>query len=181
MYRMLQLAVAAAVALPLATATSQSQAPPNWNGLQFLQGRWIGEGTSQAGAGGGYFTFEPDLNGTVWVRRNHAEYPAANRAPIVHEDLMIVYVDPDGTTLRALYTDTERHVIPYVVSVSAGRDTASFLSEPPPGQPTYRLTYVRRGTDRMSVTLEMAPADHPRQFKTIVEGSVRKQAVNAGG
>jgi hypothetical protein len=174
MYRIHVLALAGTLALPLATAASQSQAKTTWDALQFLQGRWVGEGTSEVGAGGGYFTFEPDLNGTVWVRRNHAEYPAANRAPIVHEDLMIVYVDPDGATLRAFYTDTERHVIPYVVSVSAGRDTASFVSEPPPGQPTYRLTYVRRGADRMSVTLEMAPADHPQQFKVVVQGSVRK-------
>jgi hypothetical protein len=36
------------------------------------------------------------------------------------------------------------------------------------------LTYVRRGADRMSVTLEMAPADHPQQFKVVVQGSVRK-------
>jgi hypothetical protein len=55
---------------------------------------------------------EPDLLGTGWLRRNHAECPAANRPPIVHEDLMIVYVDPDGTTVRALCSRWQRRTIP---------------------------------------------------------------------
>jgi len=31
---------------------------------------------SEAGRGGGYATFEEDLQNKVIVRRNHAEYPA---------------------------------------------------------------------------------------------------------
>ncbi|HZR22331.1 MAG TPA: hypothetical protein VFA59_02010 [Vicinamibacterales bacterium] len=141
--------------------------------LSFMQGKWIGEGTSEMGAGAGYFTFEPDLAGKIWVRRNHAEYPGQNGAkPAVHDDLMIVYLD--GASTRAFYTDTEGHVIPYVVSMSADEQTVTFISEPQPKQPRYRLTYVRLEPGRMTVTLEMAQPDHPDQFSRIVEGRVRK-------
>ena len=135
----------------------------------FMQGKWVGEGTSEMGAGSGYFTFEPDLGGKVWVRRNHAEYPSG-----VHDDLMIVYADEGSNTTRAFYTDTEGHVIPYVVSFSADQRTVTFVSEPQPKQPRYRLTYVRLESGRMTVTLEMAQPDRPDQFSKIVEGRVRK-------
>jgi hypothetical protein len=156
-------------------ARAQQADRGDWGALSFMQGKWVGEGTSEAGQGAGWFTFEPDLQGKVWIRRNHAEYPAAgNRPPTVHEDVMIVYADAAANATRAFYTDSEGHTFGYRVAFSADRRQLIFTSEPQRGQPRYRLTYVRLGPERMSVVLEMADPDHPDDFKKIVEGVVRK-------
>lgn len=167
--------IAAAVVMSSSAVRSQPAARSRWDGWQFMQGKWIGEGTSEAGRGSGYFTFEPDLDGKVWVRRNHAEYPGAGSAPpTIHDDLMVVYTDAATDQTRAFYTDTEGHTIGYVVSVSADRNALTFVSDRQSGQPRYRLTYVRLDPTRMSVVLETAPPDRPEEFRKIVEGFVRK-------
>lgn len=169
--------LAAVAALTIAAAGAQlgARQQTTLDALQFLQGKWVGEGTSELGQGAGYFTFEPDLGGKVWVRRNHSEYPAtATRPKAIHEDLMIVYLDTATSQTRAFYIDTEGHTIPYAVGISADRKTVTLLGDAQPGQPRYRFTYVRLESGRMSVTLEMAAADHPDQFRKIVEGVVRK-------
>jgi hypothetical protein len=156
-----------------ASPAAQPPAPMTLDALQFMQGKWVGEGTSEIGQGSGHFSFESTLDGKAWLRRNRAEYPAANGRPAaVHEDLMIVYVD-EGT-VRAFYTDSENHTIRYRVSVAADKKTVTFVSDPPAGQPKYRLTYVRLDATRITVGLETAQADHPDDFKKIVEGRVRK-------
>lgn len=151
----------------------QGATPTAVDSLQFMQGKWVGEGTSELGSGSGYFTFERVLNGKAWLRRNRSEYPgAAGRTPAVHEDLMIVYVDDGGA--RAFYTDTENHTIAYRVAIGGDKPTVTFVSDPPPGQPTYRLTYVRLDAMHMTVALEMAQPGHPDDFKTVVQGRVRR-------
>jgi hypothetical protein len=156
-----------------ASGAAQSIAPTTLDALQFMQGKWVGDGTSELGQGSGYFSFEPALNGKAWLRRNRSEYPATTDRPAaVHEDLMIVYVD--AGVVRAFYTDTENHTIPYRVAIGADTATVIFLSEPPAGQPKYRLTYVRLDTTHMTVALEMAPPDRAADFRTIVEGRVRR-------
>jgi hypothetical protein len=73
--------------------------------LKFLEGTWQGKGSSEAGKGGGYPTFEEDLQGKVMVRTSHAEYPAPQGKPVyVHDDLMIIYPDR-GKGIGAFYTD----------------------------------------------------------------------------
>jgi hypothetical protein len=152
---------------------AQAPAPITLDALQFMQGKWVGEGTSEMGQGSGYFTFEADLGGKVWIRRNHSEYPQPNgKPPSVHEDLMIVYTD--GGSVQAFYTDTENHTIPYRVTTSDDKKTFTFLSDPLTGQPRYRLTYTRLDPGHMTVGLEMATPDHPDDFRKIVEGRVRK-------
>jgi hypothetical protein len=161
------------VAASAASPAGQPPAPTALDALQFMQGKWVGEGTSELGRGSGYFSFEPTLNGKAWLRRNHSEYPAANGRPAaVHEDLMIVYVD-EGS-VRAFYTDTESNTIPYRLSIADDKKTVTFVSNPPAGHPRYRLIYVRLDATHMTVGLEMAQADHPDDFKKIVEGRVRK-------
>ena len=174
----LPIALLAAVFVSVSSAAS---AQPNQASLsdvwKAMQGKWVGEGTSEMGQGAGYFSFEPDLLGKVWVRRNHAEYPSPNNSapPAIHEDLMVVYVDTASRQSRAFYVDTEGHVIQYVVTATDDQKSLTFIAEPQPDQPRYRLTYTRLAPGRMSVVLETAPADHPDQFKKIVEGTVRKQ------
>jgi hypothetical protein len=104
-------------------------------GLEFMVGKWKGEGTGEPGAGQGAFSFLPELNGQILVRRNFNQLASGPR----HEDLMIVYLD--GKTPRAIYFDTEGHTIPYNVSFPA-KNTAVFESS---GPPAYRLTYTLEG------------------------------------
>jgi len=135
--------------------------------LAFMQGKWVGEGTSEMGQGGGWFSFESAMNGKAWLRRNHAEYPSG-----VHEDLMIVYVD--GGAVRAFYTDTENHTIAYRVTIAGDKKMVTFVSDAAAGQPRYRLTYVRIDDAHMTVGLEMAQPDRPDAFRKIVDGRVRR-------
>ena len=166
--------VAALLMCPtLSQAQVQAQAPITLDALQFMTGKWVGEGTSEMGRGSGYFTFESDLGGKVWIRRNHSEYPQPNgKPPAVHEDVMIVYTD--GGLVRAFYTDTENHTIPYRITISDDKKSATFLSDLQTGQPRYRLTYVRLEPGRMTVVLETAAPDHPDEFRKTVEGRVRR-------
>lgn len=143
--------------------------------LQFLLGKWEGEGSAEAGRGSGYFSFESSLQDRVLVRKNHSEYRQARDRPVYrHDDLMIVYVDAATKQVRAFYTDNEQHVINYAISVSANGTSVVFLSEAQTGAPRYRLTYATTQTGKMSVTLETAQPDNPDHFQKIVEGMVKK-------
>jgi len=164
-------------ALAFAAIPSRSADAPGLSALKFLEGKWVGEGSSEAGRGGGYATFEEDLQNKVIVRRNHAEYPASHdRAAYQHDDLMIIYVDPASKELRAFYTDNEGHVIHYTVSVSTDGNIVSFLGERPPAAPQYRLTYTRREENKMTILLEARGASQDAVFQKIVEGKMVKTA-----
>lgn len=143
--------------------------------LKFLEGKWIGEGSSEAGQGGGYATFEQDLQGKVLVRRNHAEYPAADGRPAYqHDDLMVIYSDTTTKGIRAFYTDNEGHIIHYTVSVSPDGNTATFLGDVDGNAPRYRLSYTRTGRDKMTIWLEMGRGADMASFHKIVEGKMVK-------
>src|SRR5260370_6189124 len=80
--------------------------------LQFLVGNWTGEGGGEPGQGSGSFTFAPDLQGKILVRKNVAEYPPSNGKPAYrHDDLMVVYHDYAARRLRAIYFDSEDHAL----------------------------------------------------------------------
>jgi hypothetical protein len=91
--------------------------------LEFLLGKWIGVETNKAESGA--FSFEPQLNNKIIVRRNSAPN---------HEDLLVIYIEDET---RAVYFDNEGHVIHYKVSVPS-ENRAVFESD---GAPKYRLTY----------------------------------------
>jgi hypothetical protein len=159
-----------------AAVAQQQPSSGGWEPLQFLVGQWVGEGTAETKqAGAGTCSFEPDLQKKVLVRRNHAEYPAAEGHPaIAHDDLMVIYPDAVLHELRAFYTDNEGHVIHYTVT-SDGR-TAVFLGDAQPGHTRYRLTYALTQPGHMTITLEMAAPGHPDQFQKIIEGKLRRSA-----
>lgn len=143
--------------------------------LQFLLGKWEGEGSAEVGKGSGYFSFESSLQDKVLVRKNHSEYRQARDRPVyLHDDLLIVYVDTATKELRAFYTDNEQHAINYAISVSADGTSVVLLSEAQAGAPRYRLTYTKMLADKMTVTLEIAQPDQPDHFQKIVEGRVKK-------
>ncbi len=144
--------------------------------LHFLLGEWIGEGEGAPGEGSGGFTFAPDLQGKVLVRTNYAEYPAtAERPAFRHDDLMIVYADPQGTGSRAMYFDSEGHVIAYAVEESREPLKVLFVSDAISGTPRYRLTYTATGPDSLDLTFEVAPPGEPEAFATYITARARRK------
>jgi hypothetical protein len=80
--------------------------------LEFLLGKWVGiagEKDTPLGAGQGAFSFEAQLNQKIIVRHNHAAYNSGAQ----HDDLMVIYFDGPNASPRAMYFDTEGHVIRY--------------------------------------------------------------------
>lgn len=140
-----------AAVLPL---TAQSGTSPDWRNLEFLLGKWTGiagEKETPLGAGQGAFSFELDLNRKVVVRRNNATYDSGAR----HDDLMVIYFDgPQGAPPRAIYFDSEGHVIRYNVTVP-GANRAVFESDGTQPGPKYRLTYWMEGSS-LKGTFEVA-------------------------
>lgn len=159
------------LALALSVAAQDSKDDP-WKPFQFLIGDWVGEGGGGPGQGGGEFSLQFDLQKKVLVRKNFAEYPAQNgRAAFRHDDLMIIYLDEPSKRPRAIYFDTEGHVIRYAVQSS---DRALvFESEPGDPGPHYRLSYTPGG-QRVQGKFEMkAPGDS--QYKTYLDFAARRK------
>jgi hypothetical protein len=145
-----------------------------WAEFRFLIGTWVSEGRPEEGSG--RFTLEPDLGGKILVRRNTADLPAAKGRPAGrHEDLMIVYREPGGKPFRASYFDSEGHVIQYAVSSLPDKKGLVFLSNPDSSGPRFRLTYTRGEGDKVAVKFEIAPPGKADQFKTYLEGTVRRK------
>jgi hypothetical protein len=145
-----------------------------WSDFRFLIGTWVSEGRPENGSGS--FTLEPDLGGKILVRRSVAELPAAKGRPAgKHEDLMIVYREPGGKSFRASYFDNEGHVIQYAVSTLPDKKGLVFISNPDPAGPRFRLTYTRGEEDKVAVKFEIAPPGKADQFKTYLEGTVRRK------
>jgi hypothetical protein len=157
----------------LAPAQQPSQAA-RWEAWQSLIGFWAGE--DGPGQGVSQFSFLPDLQGKIMVRKNHAEYPATKDRPAaVHDDLLIVYGDTDADR-KAIYFDNEGHVIEYAVSVSADRKTIVFVSPAAAGAPRYRLSYFEQDRGRLRITFEIAPPGKPEAFAPYLEGFARRKA-----
>jgi hypothetical protein len=158
------------------TAPMQAQQPPqkvNWDAFQFLMGEWVGEGTGAPGEGTGGFTFSFDLQNTVLVRKNYANYPATKERPaFAHNDLMVVYQEVGK--IRAIYFDNEQHVINYSVTPSSDSNSVVFLSDPMPSAPRFRLTNTKAGTDKITITFEMAPPGKPESFTRYIEAQARR-------
>lgn len=95
------LSLTAILLLSSALAFSQTD-KPNWDAWKMVIGDWTGTGSGNPGDGSGGFSFKPDLQDGVLVRKSHSEYPASQGRPAtVHDDLMIVYAEQD---IRALFT-----------------------------------------------------------------------------
>jgi hypothetical protein len=171
--------VLALTALSLAVPGSARPAPPGhtWNAWRFLFGEWVAEGGGQPGqASGGAFSFAPDLDGRVLIRRSHAEYAATkDRAAFRHDDLMVVYRDLPGGEIRALYADNEGHVIHYEAVVDTAAGTVVFTSAPVPRTPRYRFTYRKLAPDSLAFSFDVAPPGKPDSLATYVKGTARRK------
>jgi hypothetical protein len=161
------------IALALVAAAQQPAKTASWEAWRPLVGNWVGEGPSSQGAS--YFSFLPDLQDRILVRKNHAEYPAANGRPaIVHDDLMIIYGD-SGPGQKAVYFDNEGHVIEYAVSFLPDKKAIVLVSPAVSGAPRYRLSYFPLDQDRVRITFEIAPPGQPESFGMYLEGVGRRQ------
>jgi len=152
----------------------QPAKPVNWDAFRFLIGEWVGEGGGDPGQGVGGFTFSLDLQNTILVRKNYADYPATNDRPAFsHNDLMVVY--REGDKFRAVYFDNEQHVINYTVSFSKDSSAVIFVSDVMTGAPRFRLTNTRQGTDSMKITFEFAPPGQPEAFNRYIDAVARRK------
>jgi hypothetical protein len=146
--------------------------------LQMLIGEWIAE--DEAGVSGG-FTFLPDLQNTIYIRRNHASYAATNETSAYrHDDLMVVYLDPQTHDVRAWYADNEGHIINYVVKPVQDEQTIELLSSIIPATPRYRLRYRALTPDLLQLSFAIAPAEQPDIFATYIESQVRRALPETG-
>jgi len=161
---------------PAASQEPPAAQQPGVESLNFLLGKWVGEGSAETGqAGGGYCSFEPALQDKTLIRKNHSEYPATKERPaIVHDDVMIIYPDRTRQQLRAFYTDNEGHVIHYTVTAASDAKSAVFLGDAEAGAPRYRLTYTVTAPGRMTIAFEMAPPGQADQFQKFIEGKLRR-------
>jgi len=142
----------------------------DWGPVQFLSGHWTGEGGGAPGSGSGAFTFAPDLQDKILVRKNFADYPAgAGRPAFRHDDLMIVYRAEESAELKAMYWDSEGHVIAYAVEPAAEGGVA-FVSGGPGVR--YRLTYLPSGKDKVKIRFEIAQPG--KDFTTYIEAAAHR-------
>jgi hypothetical protein len=136
----------------------------------------VGEGEGKPGQGKGEFSLKFDLQNQILVRKNRAEYPAANGRPaFTHEDLMIIYPGTGGQRNQAIYFDSEGHVIRYTVSAAEPGNDVTFIGEAAPAAPRFRLTYKKMKADTVSLVFEIAPPGKPDEFKTYIEATVRRK------
>lgn len=143
----------------------------SWEPFRFLVGEWEGAGDKASGR----FTYAFDLQEKVLVRKHHADVPADKDRPVVkHDDLMVIYRAEAGNKIRAIYFDSEDHVINYTVTWSDDKRTLTFLSDEQPSAPRFRLSHVREKDDSLRIKFEIAPPGKPQEFSTYVEGTARK-------
>ena len=168
--------VAFAGLLILSNTSRAQESAKAWASFENLIGDWEGEGEGQPGQGTGGFTFLPDLQNHILVRRNHAAYPATKDRPaFTHDDLMVVYRDSDDSPPKAVYFDSEGHVIHYSVTASADHKTIEFVSEALPSSPRYRLTYFMTGGGALTLKFEVAPPGKPDSFSTYIEAKAKRK------
>jgi hypothetical protein len=155
---------------------AQAAADLGWGEWHDLVGRWMGVGGGQPGqATAGEFSFEPDLGGRILVRRSFAEYAAApDRPAFRHEDLILLYRETPGGEARALYLDSEGHVIHYEAAADTAAGTFTLTSAPDPRLPRYRFSYRVLAADSLAFRFEIAPPGRPDSLTTYVSGTARR-------
>ncbi|HAH24459.1 MAG TPA: hypothetical protein DCL77_12025 [Prolixibacteraceae bacterium] len=144
-----------------------AQTNSSWTKWSWLMGEWKGEGSGQPGHGEGIFSFTPDLNDKILVRKSHSEYPASgNRPAVIHDDLMFIYLDQSGNASKAIYFDNEGHTINY--SISYSDQSIVMLSDQISNVPIFRLTYSLLDNNTVNTKFEMS--QDGIKFMTYIEG-----------
>jgi hypothetical protein len=154
--------------LIILAAAPVSAESADWKQLDFLLGKWVGVSDAkdtQLGAGGGACSFELDLNNKVIVRHNTASYDSG----VTHGDLMVIYTEG---AKRAIYFDSEEHVIRYNLSIPSP-NRAVFESDRAQPGPKYRLSYWIEGAS-LRVKFEIAPPGG--EYKTYTSGALKRDS-----
>ena len=140
--------VLALLCTSLLDAQIASTSNGQWNALRFLEGTW--DAKTQGAAAGvkaiGTYSFREELGGHILARHSSAtgcKGPADFDCQ--HSDLLYIYQDMAGQTLKAIYFDNEGHVIHYIVSTPTPT-SAVFISDASVPGPQFRLVYELKGT-----------------------------------
>jgi hypothetical protein len=161
---------------PLSAVGRAQETTRSWAPLEYLLGDWVGEGAGQPGQGTGEFSFHPDLQSRILVRKSYAAYPPTKDHPAFrHDNLMVIYRESASAPPRAIYFDNEGHVINYSISVSSDQKTIEFVSEVLPSSPRYRLTYFKTGSNTLTLKFEIAPPGKPDSFSTYIEAKAKRK------
>ena len=147
-----------------------AQTGNSWSKLEFLLGNWTGaagEKDTQNGSGQGAFSFQPELGRKIIVRRNNATYDSGAS----HDDLMIIYMDPPDSPPRAIYFDSEGHVIRYNVAFPSANRVVFESDGSQPG-PRYRLMYWMEGAS-LNGTFEIGMS--PGAYKNYLSWTSKKK------
>jgi hypothetical protein len=154
-------------------ATTRAGDDP-WKPFRYLEGEWVGEGGGQPGPGTGTFRFAWDLQGHVLVRKGHAEFPAvAGKAASTHDDMMIIHKGGGDSPDRADYFDDKGHVIRYQASISSDGRVVTFLSDPVPNSPRFRLSYTHETESTARIRFEIEPPGGSG-FQIYLDGRARR-------
>ena len=153
----------------LSVLPERAQSTP-WEKLEFLLGNWAGSAgqtDTQLGAGEGGFSFDLELNRKIIVRHNHAGYASGAQ----HDDLMVIYLDAPDDTTRAIYFDSEGHVIRYNLTFPTSNKVI-FESDGTQAGPRYRLSYWLNGR-ALDGKFEVAPPGS--EYKTYMSWTSKNE------
>lgn len=143
--------------------------------LSFLIGTWEAKtrGGSAGASSSGTYSFQLELRNHVLVRQtSNSGCKGPTDYDCQHSDLLYVYSDAPGQSLKAIYFDNEGHVIHYDVSVLSPT-TAVFLSDSSHPGPQFRLSYELKGSS-MFGKFEVRPPGQT-EFKTYLAWSGDKK------
>jgi hypothetical protein len=141
-----------------------------WANWQWLIGDWKGEGEGKPGQGSGGFSFKPDLDNMILVRKSHMEFEKLRDKPMVHDDLMTIYPGYSGTLPKAVYFDNEGHYISYTFTTNDKEIV--FTSEHTPNMPIFRLSYYKIDSNEVNTKFEMSKDG--TTFQTYMEGKSKR-------
>ncbi len=145
-----------------------------WDKWNYLIGDWEGGGAGKPGQGMGTFSFHPDLDGNVLVRKSHTVYPSEVGKPErIHDDLMIIYSGGNGSASRAIYFDNEGRTINY--SITYPNNSFVFSSTTDEKGPVFRLSYIPIDSTHVTIRFEASTPQNPGAFKPYLEGNATKK------
>jgi len=127
------------------SAAKPSSAPTDpLTPLSFLEGNWEAKGQGGGASANGSYSFQRELGGHVLARHSRtADCKGPASFDCEHGDLLYVYTDGPGQPLKAIYFDSEGHVIHYAVS-TPNATTVVFLSDAAQPGPQFQLVYMRQ-------------------------------------
>lgn len=158
------------VTLILSSFHGMAQKSTTWDKWQWLVGDWKTMEESRDNQAGGTFSFKPDLDQKILVRRGHTEYNQLRANPMIHNDLMVIYPGYSGPPAKAVYFDNEGHSISYTFAVTD--KSIIFTSERTPYAPIFRMGYYKEDSNIVNAKFETS--QDGSTFQTYMEGRCKR-------